>query len=368
MEKIKIRLKKKIDYSYDIAIGQNILTDVTEFISILKPNKIAIITDSNVKRLYGGKILSQLKDKSIPALMLSFQAGEENKNRQTKEKIENLLLARGFKRNSLIIAFGGGVVGDLAGYVASTYMRGIPYIQLPTTLLAMVDSSIGGKTGIDTQYGKNTIGTFYQPNAVFIDTEFLKTLPKKELLNGFAEMIKHGVIKDKKYFDFLDNNLNSILNPDEKQDEKIVYAIKRSCQVKKKVVQKDEKEEFLRKTLNFGHTIGHAVEKASDYKIKHGQAIAFGMLAESKIAKDLGVMDNENFEKIASLIKKAGFSGTLTELKLSQKIGEIIENTKYDKKNAEDKVRYVLPVKIGKTRIDVEVSDETVEKVLGEMK
>jgi 3-dehydroquinate synthase len=239
-------------------------------------------------------------------------------------------------------------------------MRGIPYIQIPTTLLAMVDSSIGGKTGVDTKSGKNLIGTFHQPKEVFIDTDFLKTLPKKEILNGISEMIKHGIILDPYYFKFLDENLEKIIA----LDETVVKAVKWSCQIKRSVVEKDEKESSLRKILNFGHTIGHAIEKSSTFSVTHGEAVAIGMVAEAKIAVELNLLSRENFDQIANLIKKAGFVISVERLD----IDKVIDATRFDKKNSEGKVKYALPDKIGKMKIDVDVPDEIVKKVLGELK
>lgn len=361
MEKIRLNLVKKVDDSYDIIIGKHLFSEIADGLSKLKIGNIGIITDSNVKQLYGNKFISILKEKSLDTMMISFTAGEQNKIRLNKEKIEDVLISAGMGRDSVIIALGGGVVGDLAGFVASTFMRGISYLQVPTTLLAMVDSSIGGKTGLDTPYGKNLIGSFYQPKRVFIDISVLKTLSKQEMLNGIAEMIKHAIILDKKFFAFMEDNLDSIFSLD---DRIVTKAIKWSCMLKKNIVERDERESSLRKILNFGHTIGHAIEKSTKYRIKHGEAIVLGMKVETRIAEELGLINPVDSKKIFDLIHKAGFETTLSHFD----IRKIIENTRYDKKKAGGRVRYVLPKKVGKVKIDVEVSEEVIVKVLGEMK
>lgn len=360
MEKLRMNLIKKVDDSYDLIIGKKLFPEIADGLSKLKLKKVAIITDSNVKKLYGTLFLDILKKKGIDVIMVCFPAGEKNKIRSTKEKIEDLLISNNFSRDSLIIALGGGVVGDMAGFVASTFMRGIHYLQIPTTLLAMVDSSIGGKTGIDTPHGKNLIGTFYQPKRIFIDTTFLKTLPKEEMLNGIAEMIKHGIVSDSKFFVFMEEYIEKILSLD---SDILIKSIKWSCMIKKIIVEEDEKESLLRKSLNFGHTIGHAIEKTADYKLKHGEAVALGILAETRISQELGLINQIGAEKIYDLIKKAGFKSSIDK----KHISSIMENTRYDKKNIGGRVKYVLPRKIGKVEIDIEVNEEIISKVLGEM-
>ncbi len=360
MEKIRLNLLKKEDDSYDIIIGNDLFSDISDGLLKLKIGKVAIITDSNVRKLYGDRFLSTLKDKGLDAVLVSFPAGEENKTRKTKEKIEDVLITNGLNRDGVIIALGGGVVGDLAGFIASTFTRGVPYLNVPTTLLAMVDSSIGGKTAVDTPHGKNLIGTFYQPKKVFIDISVLKTLPREEMLNGIAEMIKHGVIDEHRFFVFMEEYMQDIFSLD---NEVLIKAIKWSCMIKKNVVEEDEKESSFRKILNFGHTIGHAIEKTANYKLSHGESVALGMITETKIAQEIGLINEIESNKIFDLIKKAEFQGSLSKIDS----GKIIENTRYDKKSIGGMAKYVLPRKIGKVEIDVEVREEIVSKVLGEM-
>jgi 3-dehydroquinate synthase len=359
IDKVRLELIKKADDSYDIIIGKNIFSDIATGLAKLGMKKIAVVTDSNVRKHYGDKFLGMLKSKKIDALMISIPAGEQNKTRETKEKIEDMLISNNFSRDSVIIALGGGVIGDLAGFVASTFMRGIPFLQVPTTLLAMIDSSIGGKTAVDTKYGKNLIGTFYHPKRVFIDISVLKTLPKEELLNGVAEMIKHGVILDRKLFVFIEDYIDRILSL---EDDILVKCIKWNLVLKKQVVEKDEKERSYRRILNFGHTIGHAVEKAAEYNITHGQAVALGMIAETNISEELGMINTVESRKIYSLIKKAGFESNIKKYDIKK----IMENIKYDKKKYKGTVKYTLPRKIGKADIDVGIKDEVISKVLGE--
>jgi len=361
MDKLRLRLVKKIDDSYDIIIGNNIFQDIAEGLCSLKLGKIAIITDNNVNVLYGDKFLKLLKSKNLNSFMISFNAGEKNKTRKTKSKIEDVLASQGLGRGGLIIALGGGVVGDLSGFIASTYMRGISFIQIPTTLLAMVDSSIGGKTAVDTEKGKNMIGTFYQPKRVFIDINTLETLSDDEMLNGLAEIIKHAIIIDEKFFVFLEDYVSKILAKD---NNVLVQAIKWSCNIKKKIVENDETEKSLRKILNFGHTIGHAIEKASNYQITHGEGVALGMVAETKIAFEMKKINEREMNKIISLIEKSGFNIKLSKIDIK----EIYDNTKFDKKNKGGIPLYVLPTKIGRVEADLEVKEEVVLQVLGGMK
>jgi 3-dehydroquinate synthase len=359
LQKIRINLQEEIDNSYDITLGNTLFPLISESLKKLPISKLGIITDSIVKEHYGNQLLELLKSKGIDASLAAFPSGEEHKSRQTKEKLEDVLLANGFKRDCMLIALGGGVVGDLCGYLASTYMRGVPYIQIPTTLLGMVDSSIGGKTGINTPFGKNTIGTFYQPKAVFMDTSVLKSLPKEEILNGAAEMIKHAIIKDQKYFIFLGDFLDRIIALD---DEVLEKAIAWSCEIKKEIVQQDEKEESLRKSLNLGHTVGHAIEKAFNYSLKHGQAVALGIIVETKIAHSMKLINSVETEKIITLINRLGPFPSI-----AGKVSQIVANTSYDKKNTASRINYVLPRKVGKVEIDVLVDQEILEKVLGEL-
>ncbi|MBU1078202.1 MAG: 3-dehydroquinate synthase, partial [Spirochaetes bacterium] len=267
MEKIvKIKLKKSVDHSYSILISAKM--DLGREIRKLNlNNNFAVITDNIVYKLYKDKIIRGFSREKLQYRFFVFKNGERNKNLRVFKKISEQMLRSGFDRGSTVIALGGGVVGDLAGYIAGSYMRGIPFIQVPTTLLAQVDSSVGGKVAVDLKVGKNSVGLFYQPLKVLIDVDFLKTLPDIEFNNGMIEMIKHGIIRDKKYFTLIEANISGIKKRDRSTMIKLIH---RSCLIKGEIVQKDEKEKDLRRILNFGHTVGHALEVIRHYRLKHG--------------------------------------------------------------------------------------------------
>src|SRR4030065_1490347 len=273
MEKVRVELGER---SYDIFIGKNILRNIGGSLKSfgLSP-KIAIVSNPTVYPLYGAVVEKSLKKAAFDVLSVSIPDGEEYKDLLCAEHVFNILLKAKLDRSSALVALGGGVIGDITGFAASTYMRGISYIQVPTTLLAQVDSSVGGKTGVNHRLGKNMIGTFWQPRLVWIDAETLKTLPERELLSGIAEAIKYGVIQDKELFDFLEVNRDKILNLNK---DALTHIIKRSCEIKAEVVSKDEREAGLRAILNYGHTIGHAIETVTEYKkYLHCEGVGIGM-------------------------------------------------------------------------------------------
>jgi len=354
-----VKLRKQADNSYDILIGSGLLSKVPSDLKKSKlGNKYAIITDTNVEKLYAKDFLRNFVMNRLDTYLLRFNAGEQQKNRQTKAYLEDELIDFNFTRDSVVIALGGGVVGDIAGFVAATFNRGIPYVQVPTTLLAMVDSSIGGKVAIDHPLGKNLVGAFHQPKKVFIDLDILKTLPKREILNGLAEIIKHAVIADKEFFGFLDKNMEKILSADSKLMEK---TIKRACEIKARVVEADEKESGLRKILNFGHTIGHAVEALTNFQISHGEAVSIGMVKEAQLAKELELISQKDVDKIKAILEKAGAS---TKLPIGIRHKDIIKKTLLDKKVRGGKVEYSLPLRIGKVKHGIPVPDKIVSKVI----
>lgn len=345
MKKIPVKLKKSENHSYEIFIEKNLGNKLPEILKKLKlGNKYAIITDSKVEKLYGRALQNFLNKQGIPAQLFSFSQGEKEKNLITLEKLSNKMIAAGFDRSDAIIALGGGVVGDLAGFLASIYMRGIPYLQIPTTLLAMVDSSVGGKTGIDLKSGKNLLGTFTQPKAVFIDINYLKTLPQNQIRNGLAEIIKYGIIKDATLFRFIEKNLEKIFSLDEKT---LNYLIEKSVKIKSEIVQKDEKENNERMILNYGHTYGHAIEKLSGYKLLHGYAISIGMVIVNKIAIEKGILSPKIADKIKNLLKKAGLP--ITTLKKPS-----LKDLLSDKKKKDNYLNFILPTQIGKVIIHKE--------------
>ncbi|MEN2998621.1 MAG: 3-dehydroquinate synthase [Brevinematia bacterium] len=348
MIKLTVEIPRETLFSYPIYIGRETLKFLVEEINKLSPSQIVIITDTTVSSLHLPKVEYQLSILNLPTLKIVVPSGEKSKSRKMKERIENQMLKSKVDRKAVILAFGGGVIGDLAGFVSATYHRGINFIQLPTTLLAMVDSSIGGKVGIDTPYGKNTIGAFHQPRAVVSELMFLDTLPEEHFKNGLAEILKHSIIKDEEFYKFLLENSEGVKNKDA---EILSKVIEWSCRIKKEIVESDEREEGLRKILNFGHTIGHAIELLSNFRILHGLAVSVGMILEAFISLKIGILPKEEYEKIVSLISKFELPISLREigLKGTQKVFErMIEFMKGDKKSVYREIKMSLPKKIGK--------------------
>ena len=368
METINAKIKMK-DKEYKIFVGSSILNKLADFIEQNHSGKkVAVIIGENTGKLHKDKISNALKESS--PLFVTVPSGEQSKSREMKEKIEDKLLDNKFGRDSLIIAIGGGVIGDLAGFVAATFNRGIPIIHIPTTMLAMVDSSIGGKTGINTRHGKNLIGATYQPNAVFADMDFLETLSDEEFTNGLAEVIKMSIIRDKNLFNSLEKNNEKILARD-----KIILKdiIKRNIELKKEVVEEDPFEMNLRQILNFGHTFGHALEAYYKYKIKHGYAVSQGMLVESKISVAVNNLSEDEEERIRDMIKSFGFPLTIN---LDVETPKILELMKSDKKSRSNRPRFVLIDKIGKFKskennfsfeVETDVVGKAIEKCKDEL-
>lgn len=363
MSTVRVSLKQETDSSYNIKIGSGMFED---FVSELAENPIAysyvIITDSNVRGLYGEKLKTLVDAISEKTLLIDFPAGEKQKNREIKAQIEDRMLEAGFGRDSAVIALGGGVVGDLAGYVASTYTRGVPYIQVPTSLVACVDSSIGGKTAIDTPHGKNLIGSFYQPESVIIDVDTLKTLGPEEIREGLAEVIKYGIIADYDLFELIEERCDDIFALD---IDLLSTIIEKCCRIKGEVVENDEKESNLRKILNYGHTIGHAIENHSNYTLTHGNSISIGMMLEGRIAVNLGIWNEEGLERIKSVFLKAGLP---VEIPFDADTEKLISSMKIDKKSRGGVIEMCLPEAIGKIyRIDgkysLKIDDTAIREV-----
>lgn len=283
---------------YEIEIGSELLNFQIPYLNSLA-SRFAIITDDKVSPLYGKQVQECLTSSRLEAHLFSFPHGEKSKTRATKELLENQLFERGLGRDTCLIALGGGVVTDLAGYIAATYCRGIPHVIIPTSLLGMVDASIGGKTGVNVPYGKNMLGCLYPPKKVIIDLSTLKSLPKKELSNGFVEMIKHALIADKQLFEDLEKSHDRLLVLDPLMLKKAIFE---SCRIKKEIVEQDEKEKGKRHLLNFGHTVGHALELLTDYTLSHGEAVAIGLLVESYLSLKLGALDQKSFDRIKNIL------------------------------------------------------------------
>jgi 3-dehydroquinate synthase len=356
---ISLRLRKKVDHSYPILIQPGLFAAIPKDIKKeALGEKYCIITDTNVKKLYGSDLMKELRKNDIDATLISFQAGERNKNLKTVEKLTKEMVQLGHNRKSTVIALGGGVVGDVAGFVASIYMRGIPFIQIPTTLVAMADSSIGGKTGVDLVSGKNLIGTFTQPKKVYIDPQVLSTLSTIQIRNGLAEIVKHGLIGNKKILKLLQKNPKKA---SEGHTTIITQLLIESCRVKARIVEQDEKEGHLRMILNYGHSIGHAIEHASGYSLNHGQAVSIGINLENRLAVDRKIQSPKQCERIEELLKS---------LKLPTRIPEkinrapILKALKHDKKNTSEHHTFTLLRRPGSPVVIRNITNKEVKAVL----
>lgn len=345
--------------SYPIVIQPGVLHLVGQDIAARKiAKRFGIISDDYVAALYGDTLLQSLADAGVGAELVTFPRGEASKNLQTIATLASELAGRGFDRGDGLIALGGGVSGDMAGFLASIYMRGIPFVQIPTTLLSQVDSSVGGKTGVDIPEGKNLVGTFYQPQAVYIDPDVLKTLPEKEILGGLAEVIKYGVIWDADFFDFLDRQRGNILAL---REDAVIPLIARCCEIKAQVVEQDEREGGLRRILNFGHTIGHAVEAASGFSLIHGLAIGIGMRAAADLAVLGGHLAKEEAARIRRLLEEYGLPVIIPSTLDRTAIKQFLLA---DKKTIGGRVFFVLPEAIGRVRVTDEVDKAHIDEVL----
>lgn len=354
-------LKVKTGEPYEIIINQGLLEDVPKDLTRnFNFGKIAIITDETVASFYGERLLKGFEKLNIKAYLFTFPPGEGSKNIDTVIFLARRLVQKNYDRKDFILALGGGVVGDIAGFLASIYLRGVPYVQVPTTLLAQVDSSVGGKTGVDLPEGKNLIGTFYQPKRVYIDPETLKTLPLEEIKNGLAEVIKYGCILKKSLFKFLKKKGKKIF---ELKSEELEYIIYTSCKLKAFVVSKDEKEAGLRRVLNFGHTVGHAIEVELNYQIPHGIAVAIGMLAEAKLSETLGVAKEEVYNPLKKLLKELTFPKKIEKITPER----LLAHMQKDKKVAKGKLTIVLLEKIGKYTFYTDPPQDKILEVLYEV-
>ena len=363
MKKIRVNLDKKVASSYEICIGYDVLDRIGLLIAKNMPAlHYIIITDFNISATYGQQLLDRLRVMSLPVDMIDFPAGEGAKNMCTATAIVERLLELGADRKSALIALGGGVVGDLTGFIASTFMRSIPYIQIPTTLVAQVDSSIGGKTAIDLPEGKNLLGTFYQPKGVFIDVKYLNTLSEKEMSSGLAEVIKYGVIDDVAVFNFLERNIKAIK---EKDQQVLEEMIENACRIKKAIVEIDEKELGIRRVLNFGHTIGHAIEAESNYTISHGAAVSLGMAAAARISEIMHDFPHRDRERIEHLLESAGLACRIPQ---GITTDGIMAKLRMDKKKESEVIHFVLLKKMGMPFINGGVAESILRETLEGLK
>ncbi len=335
MTAIRVQLTESCNASYDVIVGMGVLGELPRLLQRHCPaERYAVIADHKVAELHSAPLLASLTEAGLDVRLFTFPAGEWNKTREQWSELTDQLLKAKFGRDSAVIAFGGGVAGDLAGFVAATYHRGIPFVQVPSTLLAMIDSSVGGKTGVDAPEGKNLVGAFHQPKLVLADVSLLSTLPKTQLSAGMAEAIKHGVILDAEYFESLADAERCFA----KDLDYLEHVVRRSVEIKAEVVSSDEREAGRRAILNFGHTVGHAIEALSGFDLLHGEAVAIGMAIESRITNS--AMSDE----IVRMLERYRLPTTIPDDLSAERI---IECMRADKKVRAGRIRLALPAKIG---------------------
>jgi len=342
-----IKLHVKIEkHKYPILIGNNILNQIQKLLkeNLINFNQCLVIADKNIPKELINKTLSSLPKKKIT--LHYFNASEKNKNQKSINKILSILLKKNFNRNDCLISIGGGITGDVSGFAASMFKRGLKFVNIPTTLLSQVDSSIGGKTGINTKYGKNLIGAFYQPSLVISDIIFLKSLPKRELICGYGEILKHALITDKKFFTFLDKNGTNVLNLKSPSIENAIY---KSCCIKKKVVEADEREMGIRKILNFGHTFAHAYEATLGYskKLNHGEAVILGIKTAAKFSLANKILTLTDYMLIENHLKQLNLPRNINKYFSKKNLNQILSFMKKDKKNNTRNINLILLKKIG---------------------
>jgi 3-dehydroquinate synthase len=358
MHNIKVNLHLN---NYEIRIGSGLLEKASEALSDLGFNgKLVIITNPVVKVLYGDMLRADLEAAGFDASVLIVPEGEDFKSLEQAGKLFLGLNEIHAERTTPILAVGGGVMGDLAGFVSATYMRGVPLVQIPTTLLSQVDSSIGGKVAVNHGRLKNNIGAFYQPKMVITDVSTLKTLPEKEMNNGLAEAIKYGIICDKGLFQIIESEIERIKSFDERI---LTEVICRCAGIKAKIVEKDEKDTGLRNILNYGHTIGHAIETVSDFRVSHGQAVSIGMVTAGLISLKMGFLSDSDLNRIEAVLIKSALPVKIPGLD----IDDLMQALKHDKKKKEGKIRFILPKSIGEVFFSDEASTALIEQVLREM-
>ena len=346
---------------YDIVIEpdfNNLADEITKL--DCSNRKICVVTDSIVSSIYKDEVIKILEPICKTVVSFSFSSGEAQKNLSTVNNIYSFLMENQFDRKDILLALGGGVVGDITGFVAATYLRGIDFIQVPTTLLSQVDSSIGGKTGVDFEQYKNMVGAFKMPKLVYINIHTLSTLDDRQYFNGFAEAMKHGLIKDAMYYEWLLSNMYEICERETEVLEELVY---RSCQIKKAVVEKDPLEQGERAILNFGHTIGHAIEKYMNFSFMHGECVALGCVAAAYISWKKQLLSMEEYYEVRDMFVPFNLPITIDDVN----VDEIIKITKSDKKMEQDMIKFILLKKIGKAVIDRTVTEDELKAAIEEI-
>lgn len=370
MSVFNVELKRVVDDTYDIEIGfqlmENLINDLKkDLVGNIK--KFAIVTDTNVEELYAKPIQEMLNEAGFMSEMFVIPAGEKSKTREMKAKVEDQMLDKGFRRDCCVLAIGGGVVTDLAGFVAGTFARGVPFINYATTLLAAADASVGGKTAVDTPLATNLIGLFNQPKKVYLDIATWTTLPARQICSGMAETIKHACLADMEMFEYLEANMEKILDCEKEACE---YIAEKNCSIKYNVVMKDERESGLREILNLGHTVGRAIETVSDYRLLHGEAVGIGIVAEVRLGAKLGYMTTEEADRVVELLKKANLPVEIPEY-IDREV--LVKKLYTDKKVRDGKLRFVLQKGIGEV-MEFEdgvfakpISEELARKVIMEL-
>ena len=363
--RVKVALPESNTRGYEVLVGAGLFGNLAQVLSRFCPaHRYAVVTDDRVAELYAVRLSRMLHGAGHRADVYAFVSGEEQKTRETWSLVSDAMLEAGCGRDCALLAFGGGVPGDLGGFVAATYMRGLPYVQIPTSLLAMIDASVGGKTGVDTAAGKNLVGAFHQPHCVIVDPELLQTLPESHLRAGMAEAVKHGAIADAEYLDWIEENAESLLGGD---PSLLARLIVRSVEVKAEIVARDETEQGERKALNFGHTIAHALEALSGYAMLHGEAVAVGMVEEARIGERAGVTAAGTSTRLRAVLTRLGLP---TSMPIGYSADEVVDRTRTDKKARNGRVEYALIRDIGTPcvgeagRWGHPVADETVAAVL----
>ena len=359
MEHLRVELGER-ERSYEIQIGSGNLDQLGVQLQPLElASRLCLITNTTVGGLYGDRVRSILADAGYAVSYIEVPDGEEYKSQASAAAIYDQMVDAGIERGSAVVALGGGVVGDLAGFVAATYMRGVALVQVPTTLLAQVDSSVGGKVAVNHTRGKNLIGCFYQPRLVYADMKVLGTLPERELRAGLGEVIKYGVIRDADLFGWLEQHLEQLLGL---EPEILAETVRRSCAIKAEIVSQDEYEQGPRAILNFGHTIGHALETLTDYKVyRHGEAVAAGMAVAATLAVNRGCLEAADRDRLVSLLRRAGLP---TSFPYSPE--KVMALLPHDKKVLRGRLRFVLPLAIGRVEICSGVDDQEILAALGQ--
>lgn len=343
---------------YDIVIEKTFDRLSDEFNKLgVTGRKLCIVSDSNVARLYADDVAKELEKTGNKVFTYVFKAGEENKNLNTVEDVYEFLIQNHFDRKDMLVALGGGVVGDLTGFTAATYLRGIDFIQVPTSLLAQVDSSIGGKTGVDFRAYKNMVGAFHQPKLVYMNISVLQSLSRRLFNSGFGEIIKHGLIKDADYYNWLRVNVTKIKDMDADALEYMIYV---SCNIKREVVEKDPKEKGDRALLNYGHTLGHAIEKLMNFTLYHGECVTLGMIAALRISVNRGYISQKEYEDVLDMFKLYEFPVTVSGINAD----DVVKVSKNDKKMDAGKIKFILLNSIGNAYIDYDVSDMEMKEAL----